>query len=289
MPGDMMHVGDGPAWKDLLVEIHCRTREEKSMLIPAVAEPQIVWNLSGTLRCEERELGGEWISHRIVPGDLFLTTSPAPYELRWKVLGPEPLIVMHVFMGIPLLARAAKELLGPDAEVPALREVSAVRDPTLSALLEQLRLELVERAPANKLFVQGMAQSLAVHLIRTYRDKGMAHPHRIRGLPAFQLRKVSALMHEALEEGIQIKTLADAVEMSEAHFSRLFKSTTGISPSQFFIRLRIAKAQQLLRETERSIIEIGLDVGYSSPSHFAQVFRKEAGLPPHDYRQQHYI
>jgi AraC family transcriptional regulator len=47
----------------------------------------------------------------------------------------------------------------------------------------------------------------------------------------------------------------------------------------------VAKARQLLQETDTSIIEIGLMVGYSSPSHFAQIFRRETGLTPSDYRR----
>jgi AraC family transcriptional regulator len=44
------------------------------------------------------------------------------------------------------------------------------------------------------------------------------------------------------------------------------------------------EARRLLRQTERSMIAIALDVGYSSPSHFAQVFRREVGVSPTDYR-----
>ena len=73
--------------------------------------------------------------------------------------------------------------------------------------------------------------------------------------------------------------------MSEFHFSRLFKKATGLSPSLHFIRQRVAKAQQLLQETDSSILEIGMAVGYSSPSHFAQIFRRETGLSPSDYRR----
>lgn len=45
-------------------------------------------------------------------------------------------------------------------------------------------------------------------------------------------------------------------------------------------------ARRLLRETSKSVITIANEVGYSNPSHFAQLFRKEAGLSPTDYRRQ---
>jgi len=57
-----------------------------------------------------------------------------------------------------------------------------------------------------------------------------------------------------------------------------------LAPSQYFIRVRMREARRLLRQTERSMIAIALDVGYSSPSHFAQVFRREVGVSPTDYR-----
>jgi AraC family transcriptional regulator len=46
----------------------------------------------------------------------------------------------------------------------------------------------------------------------------------------------------------------------------------------------MTEARRLLRETDKSIIAIGLDVGYSSPSHFAQVFKRAVGVSPSDYR-----
>jgi AraC family transcriptional regulator len=52
------------------------------------------------------------------------------------------------------------------------------------------------------------------------------------------------------------------------------------------INLRINRARQLLRETKKSVIEVALDVGYTNPSHFAQIFRRETGLTPSKYRRQ---
>jgi AraC family transcriptional regulator len=105
------------------------------------------------------------------------------------------------------------------------------------------------------------------------------------GLPGFRLRKVTDLMVTHLEDEFSLIRLAREADMSEFHFSRAFKRTTGLTPSQYFIHLRLEKARRLLRETNRSVIEIGLDVGYTSPSHFAQIFRREVGISPSEYRR----
>ena len=87
-----------------------------------------------------------------------------------------------------------------------------------------------------------------------------------------------------LAESISVEALAELLELSPFHFSRVFKQATGMSPLQFVTRERIARAQQLIRETSRSLIEIALEVGYTSPSHFAQVFRRAVGVAPTEFR-----
>ena len=119
--------------------------------------------------------------------------------------------------------------------------------------------------------------------MRTYADETIQEYKG--GLPGFRLRKVTDLMVTHLEREFSLIRLAREAEMSEFHFSRAFKRTTGLTPSQYFINLRLEKARCLLRETNRSVIEIGLDVGYTSPSHFAQIFRREVGISPSEYRR----
>jgi len=284
LPGKLIAASRGRSWKDLLVQIFSRQHDQETILVPAVPEPLIVWILSGTAVVEERELGGTWKANQVAAGDFFLTRSPTPYELRWKAAGAEPFEVMHLYLGLPLLMRAFKDVFNHDEDMPQLREVSGETDQVLSLFLEQLRRELTSHHTPSLLFVQGIAQSLAVHLVRTYTDPNAKGREQRGGLPAFKLRKVTDLLEAHLDDEFSLSQLANEAGISEFHFSRLFKKTTGFAPSRYFIRMRMEKARRLLRETSKSVIEVGLDVGYSSPSHFAQIFRREVGVVPSQYR-----
>jgi AraC family transcriptional regulator len=103
-------------------------------------------------------------------------------------------------------------------------------------------------------------------------------------LPAYRLRRVTQIMEADLTREFSLERLASAAEMSPFHFSRLFKRSTGLSPSQYFIRLRMTEARRLLRETGEPVIQVGLAVGYESASHFSQIFRREVGVSPSAYR-----
>ena len=276
--------GDGPAWTDMFVQVFSRLKVQQPFLVPAVAEPLVVWVISGEACVEERDLGGEWAANTVRVGDFFLTRSPTPYEMRWRAEGDEPFQVMHLYLSVQLFERVAEEILGKAANAMRLRDISGGRDQRLSNMLELIHAELTAEGRGSRLFVQGLAQTLTVHLIRHYATYD-AETRPSNALPGVKLRRVIAFMDAHLEEPFDLARLAQTAGMSEFHFSRLFKKATGLSPSRYFIRQRIARAQQLLQETDTSIIEVGMSVGYSSPSHFAQIFRREAGLSPSDYRR----
>ena len=124
----------------------------------------------------------------------------------------------------------------------------------------------------------------AAHLVERYTDVASEKPEFRGGLPIGKLRRVEDYVRERLAEDISIEVLAELVELSSFHFSRMFKQVTGMSPLQFVKRERIVRAQKLICETSRSLIEIALEVGYTSPSHFAKVFRRVVGVTPMEFR-----
>jgi AraC family transcriptional regulator len=87
-------------------------------------------------------------------------------------------------------------------------------------------------------------------------------------------------------EDFDLARLAALVGLSKYHFHRLFNSAIGLSPSRYHTNLRMELARRLLRETKKSVVEVAFEMGYSNPGHFAQLFRRQTGLSPSDYRRQ---
>jgi AraC-like DNA-binding protein len=106
------------------------------------------------------------------------------------------------------------------------------------------------------------------------------------GLPIGRLKRVIAHIKTHLDEPATVKSLAAIVNMSPSHFACLFKRSTGISPHEYILRHRVAKATQLLADEGLSIAEIGWRLGFSSQAHFTTVFRTRMGITPSAYRRR---
>ncbi|WP_070883486.1 helix-turn-helix domain-containing protein [Phytopseudomonas seleniipraecipitans] len=287
MPSVHLGAPQRQGFQDALVQVFKHRSLSEPIMVPAVAEPLLVMILAGSAIVEERVRGGKWESANVQAGNFYLTSTTEPYEMRWTAIGSDTFEVMHLYIALSLVDQAARDLMGSQVAPIGFRDVSGERDELIRTLLDQLRLELMDRREPSPLFVRSVAMALTVHLIRTYPAPG-TRARRANALQAFKLQRVVELMNQRLAEPFSLAELANAAQLSEYHFSRLFKRATGTSPSQYFIRLRAARAKQLLLKTDRSVIDIGMEVGYSSPSHFSQVFRREIGVTPSAYRRGGY-
>ena len=253
-------------------------------LVPATAEPLISCVIRGTAVFQEREVGEDWITRHIKPGDIFITRSKTPYELRCKSPSGEEIDFITIHLAVDHYLSAVEAIYPGRAD-----EVEVIdffgRDEALEHLCYMCAKMLFARTPGTSRRVAALTHFFAAYLAEKYMDAAPARPAFHGGLPIHQLRKVEDHVRENLADEITIEALAGLVELSPFHFSRVFKQATGMSPLQYVTRERIARAQQLSRETTRSLIDIALDVGYASPSHFAQVFRRVVGVTPTEFRR----
>ena len=91
-------------------------------------------------------------------------------------------------------------------------------------------------------------------------------------------------MDRTYAQALDIPALARVASVSEAHFIRTFRAAFGETPHRYLQRRRVERAMFLLRESQRSITDICLDVGFTSLGTFSRTFRDIVGATPTDYR-----
>lgn len=100
-------------------------------------------------------------------------------------------------------------------------------------------------------------------------------------------RVIQAYIDGHFREPLTLKTISEALRLSESYVSHEFKNMLGYSPMQYVLRRRIGEAQTLLISTDYSITKIAQMVGYDSQSHFNQRFSRYVGISPSRFRKNY--
>jgi AraC family transcriptional regulator len=270
-------------WPGLFVRRSRFPRAVDRFLVPATPEPLMSCVLAGSAEFRERDVGQAWVRRQLKRGDIFVTRSKTPYELDWRSPGGEELDCIIIHLAVDQFLAALDAVYPGKAD-----EVEVIdffgHDEALALLCFACAEMLSKRVPGKSERVTALTRLFAAYLVEKYTDAASERPEHRGGLPIGKLRIVEDYVRDRLSEDISVEALAELVELSPFHFSRVFKQATGMSPLRFVTRERIVRAQQLIRETSRSLIEIALEVGYTSPSHFAQVFRRVVGVAPTEFR-----
>ncbi|MBB3062000.1 GlxA family transcriptional regulator [Microbulbifer rhizosphaerae] len=99
-----------------------------------------------------------------------------------------------------------------------------------------------------------------------------------------KLAEVTELMEANIEEPIELEELASFVGISRRQLERLFLKHLNCTPSRYYLKLRLNRARQLLKQTTNSIIEVAAMCGFVSAPHFSRCYRKYIGISPKEER-----
>ncbi|GGA24409.1 AraC family transcriptional regulator [Paenibacillus physcomitrellae] len=100
---------------------------------------------------------------------------------------------------------------------------------------------------------------------------------------SLKVEKIIAYMHEHLTGKITLAELSELVQLSPAYLSRTFKEMTGYSLIEFFNKLKMDKAKEMLIEGSPKIKEVAGALGYSDEFYFSRLFKKSEGLSPSEF------
>jgi AraC family transcriptional regulator len=263
-------------WKGLAVEKHC---------VGAIEIPEH----EHASYCLHMQTSGpvemEWHSHgktgrqSTQTGALILVTPGSSHGLRWSGASLRVLVSIDP----TLLERALLELDGRGA-IP-LDSRWGFRDLQLELLLTEIAREMEAGWTMGALYGDLLGMSLSLALVRKY-GNAQAHGAMARGgIAGARLKRILEYMEERCQTSLRLADLAEVAGLSEFHFARSFRQSTGLPPHQYQLQLRMQKAKSLLRAPQQNVAEVAALMGFPSVSHFSRTFKRLVGVNPSDWRR----
>ena len=151
--------------------------------------------------------------------------------------------------------------------------------PRLARLFEEVADELAGGYGINHLIPASMALAhlLGVAIANCRHHSGPSDS-------VLRVRRAIAYMQQRREEQISIPALASMANLSTSHFCAVFKKITGFAPLDYFNRLKIRRACELLDGTDFPVKRVAAELGFTDALYLSRVFRKIHGMSPTEYR-----
>ena len=188
--------------------------------------------------------------------------------------------VKDAMLSFDLEALGARLSTHFDASVVATTRLRFVDERTWT-LVKLLGDAVNDADPSTQLYGDGLTAALAARLFASPPESGAA----VKKLAPWQLRRALEHLDASLPEHVTLEELAAVTGLSQWHFSRAFKGSTGMAPYRFQLGARIRRAQTLLVDTRASLEQVAEATGFADAVHFGKTFRRIVGTTPAAWRK----
>ncbi len=248
---------------------------------------------------------GELPEHTIIDHRLAITlgNSAIPFEHRekgtWKPVSLHPgsfNMQNHGDIGIPrwmedyqFLAIAIKpryyEKILPNTNYRELEFMTqrGTLDKNVILFTKLFQNELLKNSGYGKLYRDTLGMAFATYLLNQYATGGKKIKNPTGKLFGIQTKNILDYVMSNLYQDLSLQSLSQLVHQSPYHFAKVFKNTTGLSPHQFVLKLRLEKASELIRLKKISLTEIAHAIGFYDQSHFTNSFKRFYGVTPRQF------
>lgn len=212
------------------------------------------------------------------PGALLFIPAGVKYSSKWHQAGEFSLLGFSAQFFDQTACEAAQ--IDRVELIPRI----GVSDPLVRQITLALKADVEAKHPVGRLFGESLATGLVLHLLKQYSVWPPQLAAEDSRLSKSQLQNVFDYVHSHLDQDIALSDIAGILNLSQYHFCRLFKQSTGVTPHQYLTRCRIDRAKQLLKTTKLTITEIAFEVGLTNHSSFTRLFRQYMGMTPKAFR-----
>ncbi|TWD55807.1 AraC family transcriptional regulator [Agrobacterium vitis] len=212
------------------------------------------------------------------PGALCVMPQGASSE--WEIT--ESFRFVHLYLQDQELRRAYTETFDQDCRLMVMPEVTFDNAPTVEHALRRLACAVQN---GESLAAEQATATALTHLFVHPRYGGASNITIKGGLSPLMRNRLIDYIEHHLDQPITLQTLAEIAGLSPFHLQRMFLLSCGLSPADWLLRRRLAKAKMLLA-TQDPIAQIASACGFSSQSHMTRVFKEATGCTPSVYRGQ---
>lgn len=230
-------------------------------------------------RSGERWLDGKLKTEARNQGDIAVIPAGISQRCNWNTLAQFTILAIAP----TLLEQVGQDLVNCD-RIELIPHYMTEQDILIQGIFGALRQELEFGKIGGYLLVDSLKTALAIHLLRNYCTAQPRLSSYADGLSKLKLQQITEYINEHLHQDIKLIELAAIAQISPYHFLRLFKQSTGLTPYQYILQRRIDKAKYLLRQSELSIADIALRVGFCDQSHFTGCFKRLLGMTPKQFQ-----
>lgn len=208
---------------------------------------------------------------------------PAGAAFHWDTEGP--IDFMHVYFAPALVGHVVGEAFDRDPLSVRVQDALGESSPLIAALATSLLAEL-EGNDRQQAYLDDILHLLLCTLLRTHSNV-RASPSRARhALAPYRLRRAKDFVEANLAMPIGVAEMAAAAGISQYHFSRAFRHTTGLPPYAYLLKRRIIAAKAKLADQRTRLTRVATQCGFSSLSQFSRMFKREVGVSPSQYRER---
>jgi AraC family transcriptional regulator len=276
-PPKVLHSSAAYGWQGFLVEKHVCSPGERP---PAMTDRHVISLLCGRAARVEYGIGGPRCG----------VSLESPGSITIIPTGQVPGVRLHNSAEFTHCALEDEFIRGVRSEMdpcpsgqPVFRV--GVRDTGIQRILDLLVQELQVDAATGRLYVESLAFALATRYLLCGSEDEVRSKSQTSPLPQRILNRVQARIEASLDTDISLEALAEESGYSRAHFLRMFREATGVTPHQYVLDVRLRHAQECLRKKDAALIDVAAVCGFSSPSHMTSVFRKRLGMTPGEFRR----
>ena len=157
----------------------------------------------------------------------------------------------------------------------------------IKALFDDAYKRFADNNYSNELFVRGDVIRICGETVnRWYKNGEMIPISRVTGHENLVLIKKVMEYAKETNGGVGTHQAAKMCNMSDGHFSRIFRSVSGMTFMQYIKNVKMEEAERLLKCTDKTVTEISLELNYATTSHFIEDFRTQKGITPKQYKKE---